>query len=100
MFFQAVIVLRDLRMSNKIVNFYKQLQQLEAEQGIGIVSVIVQEKQSPYESYAFELNGVIDISFIVHPNYMDADCRILKELTTLANKYNLQLKQVIISNKK
>jgi len=87
-------------MSKKIANFYKELQQLETDLDIGIVSVIVQEKQSPHESYAFELNGVIDISFIMRPNYMDTDSKILKKLTKLTNKYDLQLKQVIISNKK
>ena len=87
-------------MSNKIVNFYKKLQQLETDLGIGIVSVIVKDKQHPYESYAFELNGVLDINLIIQPNYMGPDSKILKELTILSNKYNLELRQVIISNKK
>lgn len=87
-------------MSNKIVNFYKKLQQLETDLGIGIVSVIIQDKQSPHENYAFELNGVIDINLIIRPNYISKDSKILKELTTLADKYNLELRQVIISNKK
>lgn len=77
---------------------YQDLINLETKYRVGIVSIILAEKESKNKWLAFELHGKISLDLLINPTYKTfGNDAFSKELIAILKKHNLSLVQLIVS---
>lgn len=86
-------------MKNIHKSVYQDLINLETKHNIGIVSIILAEKESKNKWLAFELHGKISLDLLINPTYKTfSNDTFSKELIKILQKHRLSLVQLIISH--